>query len=180
MEQNRELKSINDELDRLQADLKKAEEHLAELQRLKATGDAAGPSRDADKPPTPEALQPPTDKGYSPGQESPGSPGGKPDRMPDDLTKDQAIKDEQERQRLAAEAEKARQDQAAKDEAETASRKLPTTKRRARKTSPKPRPTGNKSLPTITSASNSSPGTTLSAMPLRPRRCGANMPANKS
>ncbi len=118
MEQNRELKSINEELDRLQADLKKAEEHLAELQRLKATGDAAGPSRDTDKPPQREPLQPPTGMEYPPGQAPPGSSGGRPDHMPDDLSKDQAAKDEQERQRIAADAEKARQDQEARNEAD--------------------------------------------------------------
>jgi len=99
-EQNRELKHINDELERLQADLAKAEQRIIELRRLKHVGATTGPPFDG------EPLQPPSGVAYPSGQ----------GRMPDDLTKDQAVKDEEERQRLAAEQEKARQDQAAKDE----------------------------------------------------------------
>jgi len=99
-EQNRELKHINDELERLQADLAKAEQRIVELRRLKHVGATTGPPFDG------EPLQPPSGVAYPSGQ----------GRMPDDITRDQAIKDEAERQRLAADQEKARQDQAAKDE----------------------------------------------------------------
>jgi hypothetical protein len=129
-EQNRELKHINDELERLQADLKKAEDRLAELQRLQATGDTAGPSHDAEKALPHEPLQPPSGLGYPPGQQPPPTTGGEGDSVPDDLTKDQALKDEQDRQKREQDAQKTREDQAAKDQADTLKKNVDDEKTR--------------------------------------------------